>query len=187
MKIRIAFGFIPVKKSKSAKNSSNNALIVGVIVVLLLGVYIWKQKGTNWLTGMPSEEKEVAMSSGTPTPKPKPRKLNPGKETFTYAPGPKAVGPKIYEFSLDPFDVKTGVKQTITVKATYTSPITSVTARLDTDTKKTNLTFTRVAGTDTNGTWQATLTADDTHEETYYLDFTLVGQDATYNGGFAFR
>lgn len=176
-----------MKRSKSTKQSSNTALLVGIVVVVLLGWYIVSQKGADWFMGTPKEEKEIAMESGTPSPKPKPRKLNPGKETFAFAPGPKAVGPKIYEFTLDPLDVKVGAKQTITVKATYTTPITSVTARLDTDTKKTPLTFTRIAGTDTNGTWQATLTADDTHEETYYLDFTLVGQDATYNGGFAFR
>ncbi len=169
---------------------SNTPLFIGIgAIVLLLAFYIFTQKGemVSWLSGVPAEESGGATPTASMRPKPSPRLLNPGKETFQYAPGPKAKGPKIYEFSLDPLGVKPGVTQTITVKATHTSPITSVTARLDTDTKKTPLTFTRIAGTDTNGTWQATRISDDTYNEIYYLDFTLVGTDETYTGGFAFR
>jgi len=179
-----------LNKTKS-NGPSNTPLLVGIIaVVLLFGFYVLSQKDTlvGWLSGVPTEDTtQSAPMGGTPKAKPSPRPLNPGKETFQFSPGPKAVGPKIYEFSLDPLDVKSGVTQTITVKATYTSPITSVSARLDTDTKKTPLTFTKIAGTDTNGTWQTTVKHEDTHNDVYYLDFTLVGADATYNGGFAFR
>lgn len=178
-----------VKKTKSIGAPSIALLIFLAIVVIGLGAVILGKDDLKSLFPFlkSTPEQEIAMTEASPTPRPKPRPLNPGKETLKYSPGPMVVGPKISEFSLNPLDSKVGQTQTITVKLSYTGPVTSVTARLDTDNKKSNLTFTRVDGTDSNGTWQATRVEDDTHDYTYYLDFTLVGSPDTYNGGFAFR
>lgn len=160
------------------KTPPNTAiLILSAVIIVVLGFIVLRNNGSY----SPDRENEISLNQDT-APKPKPRPLVQGKETFTYSPGPKAVGPKISEFSLDPMDPKVGQKQTITVKASYTSPITSVTAQLDTDNKKTNLVFTQVGDQ-----WQATRIEDDTHDHTYYVYFTLVGSPDTYKGGFAFR
>ena len=160
-----------------------------VVLIILLGVVILKKY--NFKSFLPfkkfTSKQELAVVPTINAPSPKPRPLTQGKETYTFSPGPLAIGPKISEFALDPMDPKKGQKQTISVKMNYTGPITSVTAKLDTDTKKTDLTFTRTDGTDLIGTWQTTRTEDDTHDYTYYLNFTLVGTPDTYNGGFAFR
>jgi hypothetical protein len=178
-----------VKKAKSI-GAPNIALLVvlGIIVILLGFVVVSGVDIKNFFVSMDSteDETETVMTSGT-TPRPSPRPLTQGKEVFTYSPGPLAIGPKISEFTMDPMDSKIGQRQTITVKLNYTSPVTSVTATLETDNKKAGLIFTRIDGTESNGTWQATRTEDDTHDYTYYLDFTLVGTPDTYRGGFAFR
>jgi hypothetical protein len=178
-----------VKKHQSTGTPTIALLtILGVVVILLGFIVVSGIDVKNFFVSMDSteDETESVVTKGT-TPRPTPRPLTQGKEVFTYTPGPLAVGPKISEFTMDPMDPKKGQQQTITVKLNYTSAITSVTARLDTDNKKTDLVFTRIDGTESNGTWQATRTEDDTHDYTYYLDFTLVGTPDTYRGGFAFR
>jgi hypothetical protein len=181
-----------MKKSK-AKSKGVSVIPVAVflaIVALLLGVYIISKGDTSILLsliGVKQTEEAVDVVKATPTVRPTPRPLPKGPQTYTISHGSEVKGPRMSDVTMDPFDPKVGEKQTATVKIKYTSPVTSVTARLDSDNKKQTYTFNRIDGTDTDGTWQATWVTEDTHDYTYYINFKLDSAVDSYTGGLTFR
>ena len=89
-------------------------------------------------------------------PTPTPRPLPVGSQTYTVS--GNFAGPNITEVTINPVNATAGSSQTITIKATDTSPITSVTATVKLDSAEATAQLTRISGSDTNGTWQGTLT-----------------------------
>lgn len=180
----------PPKKNQERSSYVSAVNIILAVIVIALGAYLYRiykpvsqpMTGTN--TGAKPAENVV---NGTPLPSPSPRPIAQGKQIYNGSFGPLVKGPKMTQVIVDPFDPKKGEKQTVTVKIKHELPITSVTARLDSDTMKKTYTFERIDGSDTNGTWQTSWTTEDTHDYTYFLFFELVSSDATFKDGLTFR
>lgn len=97
---------------------------------------------------------ETPPSLSTSTPKPTPKPIPTGKQIYYLGHGKNVKGPKTSQVVIDPLDPSVGKTQIVTVKITHTSPITSVKATLETDNMNKTYTFKRIAGSDTDGTWQ---------------------------------
>lgn len=93
----------------------------------------------------------------------------------------------MYEVTVDPFDPPIGAVQTITAKIRYTSPVVSASVRLDADTTQQTFPLALIAGTDLDGTWQASWTTTDRHDRRYYASFTIASTIDSYTGGLTFR
>lgn len=85
-----------------------------------------------------------------------------GTETYNISQG-KTDGPKISKATVNPHDPKEGTKQTITVFANHTKPITWVKVTVYSDNKIDVHDLSLSSGTNLNGTWSGSWTISDTH------------------------
>lgn len=122
-----------------------------------------------------------------PTRRPTPLPIPYEKQVAKWSHGEDVKGPKPVEVIIDPFDPKIGEKQTYTVKIMYDIPVTSAILILNTDTKNTRYPLKLIDGTLTQGTWQSTITTEDTHDYVYYPVFELKSSRDTFKSGLSIR
>jgi hypothetical protein len=160
---------------KGEETRSNMLLAILILIAVALGYYVWRTS-TKGLPLFPGKKTGLSEGAATPTPKvsPTPTRLRQGTETYTISQASSERGPKIQQLTLDPHEPKVGASQTISVKVRHTSAVQSVTIDLQTDTKSRTLTLTLSQGTSTEGTWQATWTADDSL--LYMYKYTITAQ-----------
>jgi len=134
-----------------------------------------------------------SVASPTPTSIPAPIQektivpLPTGAQTYNFSHGTEVNGPKISQLTLDPLAINIGETQTITLKATHPSPITSVSVELITDTMSTPHTLTKISGTGTDGTWSGSWEVKDTINARYGLRLILNSSDSNYDNTMWFR
>lgn len=122
------------------------------------------------------------------SPLPKPSVILPkGAQTYNFSHGDQVLGPKTSTLTLDPLSPNTGETQTITLKATHTSPITSVSVELITDNQTTPHTLTQKDGTNQDGTWSGSWKMSDTFQAKYGLRLILKSDDHDYDNTMWFK
>lgn len=155
---------------KSKKNKLPLILIVILIAVLAyLGYTYFSGKGQmlpntiRRITGLPT-----GTATPTPTPKPTPRPIGTGKQEFNVSMS-KNTWPKLTKVVMDPIDPGLLSRQTISVEANDTAPITSITATLKLNDKTKVFTLAPVEGTDLKGRWEASWMFSGSYDEYYHL------------------
>lgn len=165
------------------------SLLVVVLVVIALGsaaYYIWTQFGpslgvippTASLTPVTPIQKSPSPTI-IPSPSPTPAPLKSGKETYLISQGSETKGPRIYELSLDPLDIKNGQQQSISVKVSDPSSVRSVKINFKSDNKSRTLTLNLSEGTAQDGAWKTSWTLDDSVDFKYSLEITATGGSGT--------
>lgn len=146
------------------------------------------QESLRKFTGYKTDQSlETQTPSPSPTPKPSPKPIPSGKQIYNLSHGKNVIGPRISQVIIDPLDPSVGKTQVVTVKIAHTSPVASVKATLKTDNINKTYTFKHVAGSNTDGTWQASWIIEDSYDYTYYLFFRLTSEVDTFEGGLTFR
>jgi hypothetical protein len=111
--------------------------------------------------------------SKLPTPTINPIPLPQGKTYFRASTGDKTRTATLTEITFDPLDVKVGEKQVIDVGVSSKSKIKSVKIKIESDRQKTEISLTRISGSDSEGVWQGTLINKDSHKDIYNFIFTI--------------
>ena len=133
------------------------AIVVGLILLSLLVYKNYKKSST-----APLADQAPAKSDSSTTPIPLPK----GKQSFTVN-GGKRNGIEWKITTVDPYDPSLNQKQALSIKIISDTPVSGVTATLETDTKKTAYPLALSDGTDKDGLWQGSWTVEDTHNVTY--------------------
>lgn len=172
-----------------ATSPAGISVIVFLIILLSLGVYLYARKSP-LLSFLPSYSKQQRVPTVTPTPTPTPRpikELPGGKQVYNVSNGPKVIGPKIQQITLDPQTPSLEATQTVTIKVKNDSPVTEAIAYVQTDNKELRHIMNLIQGTTTDGTWQASWKMSDTYNYTYYIRFDLKSATGEYNDGIRLR
>ncbi|HSV94428.1 MAG TPA: hypothetical protein VLH94_00420 [Spirochaetia bacterium] len=85
-----------------------------------------------------------------------------GEEIYSISQG-KTDGPKITKAIINPHDPKEGIKQTVTIFANHTKPISWVKVTVYSDNKTEIRDLALSSGTSLSGTWSGSWTTNDTH------------------------
>jgi hypothetical protein len=170
---------------------------LSVLLILILAVALWlflvKQTATTreklQITQLEPTSTTTLKTTPTPppAPTPAPKPLPSGRQIYNLSHGENVNGPKISQVIIDPLDPSVGGTQIVIIKITHTSPVTKAEATLETDNMDKTYILDRVAGSDTDGTWQASWKTEDSYNRTYYLFFKLESEEDTYEGGLTFR
>lgn len=123
----------------------------------------------------------------THTPKPTIIPLPEGSQTYNFSVGKDVVGPKISKLTIDPLTPQVANNQVVTLSASHTSRISSVTIEVITDNKSSRHTLTQKSGTDLEGTWEGSWTIDDAYDYNYGLRLILSSNQGTYDNTMWFR
>lgn len=123
----------------------------------------------------------ASLPSQQATPTPTPKSIPTGKQTFSVSSG-KQTGPQFTTGEIDPYDPAPGTKQTISVSAASTSPITTMNLTMQTDTKSKEIPMQLTGGTTTKGTWEGVWSVDDTY--LYKYDATITATDGQETNSF---
>lgn len=110
-----------------------------------------------------------------------------GPQTYKFSHGKEVLGPKTSELTLDPLTPQNGQTQTLTLQASHTSPITSVSVEVITDNQTTPHALTQSSGDELDGTWSGSWTIDDSYDYTYGLRLMLSSADHNYDNTMWFR
>ena len=175
--------------------SSSFKQALSILLVLVLAASLWlflAERTTTTRERLQVMQPEptpavTLITTPIPTPTPTPKPIPSGRQIYNISHGKDVKGPKMSQVIVDPLDPSVGGTQIVTVKIAYTSPITDVKATLETDNMNKTYTFKRIAGSDTDGTWQASWKMEDSYDYTYYLFFKLASEADTYEGGLTFR
>lgn len=173
-------------KGLRPKSKRLMAILIPTILVATFLLILFKNQLALWakryqigLAPQPSPTTTLepkTAASPTPTPRGTPTPLKKGKETYYISQSSSVKGPKITQVTLDPLDPKNGEKQTITVKALHSGPVTQVKISLMSDNKTQTLSsLSLVSGTNLEGEWQVSWTVDDTILYKYILKITATG------------
>jgi hypothetical protein len=176
---------------------SNSKQALSVLLILALAVALWLflvERITTTREGLqiiqPETTPSVALVTTpipTPTPTPTPKPLPSGRQIYNLSHGENVKGPRMSQVIIDPLDPLAGGTQIVTVKIAHTSPVTDAKATLKTDNMDKTYTLKRIAGSDTDGTWQASWKMEDSYDYTYYLFFKLTSETDSFEGGLTFR
>ncbi len=174
--------------------------LLGILVIVILGsLYLYIN--TQYPSLFQDTATRIANTFTSPSPSPLssppptapvvPEKiftpLPTGSQTYKFSHGDQVLGPKISEITIDPLEIKPGEKQTITLLAAHTFPITSVSIEIITDTKTTPHTLDKIGGTNQDGTWQGTWEFEDTTAKRYGIRLILKSSDHDYDNIMVFR
>lgn len=123
------------------------------------------------VSSLPSASPLAPAVTPTPTPKPTPRPLPTGPQQYSVS---SRSNPEVKTFDISSLDTKVGdlQKMSITIQGSP-SPVSSVTVKLITDNKSTDYPLTLSSGSNTNGVWSGTWTANDTHDTIYQATVTV--------------
>lgn len=160
-------------------------ILLFVAVVLAAAFYfVWKSitPSVEEVTTNPDLPKEIGKieitksptpkPKATPTPSPIPLKPDNGQKG-TYQVGMGAHdGPTITQVVFDPLDAKKGQTLSFTVKANFTSAISTLTGTLTTDHGSVDVTFSPSSGTATDGVWSGSVSLSDSVDYKYILTLT---------------
>lgn len=174
-----------MKKITNNKGMSVVVILLFVAVVLAVAFYfVWKSITPSIQepvanTDIPKEIGKIEIAK-SPTPKPKatptptPIPLIPDngvKGTYQVGMGAHD-GPTITQVIFDPLDAKKGQTLNLTVKASFTSAISTLTGTLTTDHGAVDINFTQSSGSATDGMWSGSVTLQDTVDYKYILTLT---------------
>lgn len=118
--------------------------------------------------------KATAKPVAASTPKPTPAPLKPDnglKGTYQVGMGSHD-GPTVSQVVFDPLDAKKGQTLNITIKTSFTSAVSSVTAVLTEDSSTQDITFNLSSGTNLDGVWSGSVTLNDSVDYKYILTIT---------------
>lgn len=172
---------------------------VAVFVLLYIALNVWVffygtemfgKKAGNALETVSFARPQVSSPTPKPTLTPTPRpikELPGGKQVYNVSSGPKVIGPKIQQITLDPQTPSPQETQTVTIKVKHDSPVTEAVAYVQTDNKELNYAMKLIEGTTTDGTWQASWKMADTYNYNYYIRFDLKSATGEYNDGIRLR
>lgn len=130
---------------------------------------------------------QIAVPASRPTLPP--RKIYPlpaGRQSWRFSQGRLVTGPKIQTATVDPVDAANGTTQTVTITVKHDSPV-SATVTVRTDTTAPSYPMKLIAGTLTDGTWEASWKVLDTHNYIYRINFLLQSSTGNWSGGLTFR
>ncbi len=186
-------------------------IILFCVVIISAGAYIYARRDT-FLTKSVAVEKKVQPTPfvtsttvqptsiitntkvrptsipPTKTPTSRPIKDIPGgKQVYNVSNGPKVVGPKIQQITLDPQIPSPKDTQTVTITVKHDSPVTEATAYVETDNTVSKYPMKLIQGTTTDGTWQGSWKINDTYNYNYYIRFDLKSATGEYNNGIRLR
>ncbi|HUD20106.1 MAG TPA: hypothetical protein VMR81_06720 [Patescibacteria group bacterium] len=172
----------PVGTAKSPSNKISIIIPIIAVVFLLanIGLFLYLQYVTNKqnapVATVPAPT-QVTSTSPTPThtpkPTPTPYPLAQGKISYNIGYSKTHTGPQINSITINPFDPKKGVQQTLSINVSATSPVLSADLALTTDTKTATYSMTKDSQDPTGNTWSATYTTDDTHLYVYSPQVTV--------------
>lgn len=158
-----------MKLDKLLKSKLGLIILILISVFLLVLGYSYFSPGNQLpesirrITGLP-----VATITPTPTPEPTPRPIGTGRQEFNVSMS-KNTWPKLAKVIIDPIDPNLLQKQTISVEANDSAPITAVTATLKLNDKTKALNLSLVEGTNVRGRWEASWVFSGAYDEYYHL------------------
>lgn len=163
----------------------NNYLILILVILIIIVTVLQfmllqasrKNAGTFIEVSHVSSPPPIPKTTPTPSSSPTPISLPQGKGVYSVSQG-KHQGPSISQVTFDPLDVRKGQKLTITIKATDQTPVTSVTATLQTDSTQNELVFKQVSDTSTSD-WETSIKIDDTLWYRYILTIKATSSNGT--------
>lgn len=200
---------MPANHQSSAKPSKGFTLhpsvpfIIVLALLLYAGLNAWIYfYGTQLFTFNPFVKKALTTVSivkeqgfgkiATPTPKLLPETfptyaLPSGRQQWTFEHGNGVTGPKIQTATVNPLTPNKGDKQTITITIKNDTPVTVARATVFTDGQQNRLDLKLSGGTPTDGTWEGSLTMNDTYKIIYHIDFHLESATNRWDGALRFR
>ncbi len=89
--------------------------------------------------------------------------------------------PQLREAVIDPLDIKVGDIQKLTLKIEDQEGVSSVTAEIEHDNGKDNISLNLIDGNKNKGTWHGKWKAYNTHSKTYHTTFTAVNSKGKSN------
>ncbi len=173
-----------MSRKYNSKGISSIFILLFVVIVMGVALYFVIQNLNLTLPQTTSDQNQdnIALTDSTPKPsqtvataKPEPTRspipLKPDDGTKgTYQVGMGThTGPTITQVVFDPLDVQKGQVLKVTIKAYYTSPISSITATLGTDNSSQEMQFKLIAGSTTDGQWSGSTTLQDSVSYNYNL------------------
>jgi hypothetical protein len=156
-----------VKRYRSLSPLQKKNIAIGVVVfIIILTLIIILLSRSSRITRLTT----VTTPTLTPTPTAYPVNRH-GKLGFAISSGKKS-GPQFAKGFVDPYDVQVGKPQLLSLTFSQSSPVTSVTATWQTDTKQTVVLLKLVEGTATEGRWEGSWICDDTYLYTLAISAT---------------
>lgn len=155
--------------------------IVAALSVFFFDPVVWKS--------LRKPTPTPAMEAIAPTPS-EPRiltNLPKGTQTYTFSHGDKVTGPKPSTVTLNPLSTTLNEKQSITITVTESSPVTSASVFLTTDTKKDVEHVLTKSTTTKKDVWTGSWSVDDTSDQRYEARLYITSSDGVYNNTMRFR
>ncbi len=162
---------------------------ISVIFILLfiaivlggVGYFVWKNtvpnENFNTADNSQGQQQLIPTPTSTPTPtaKPSPIPLKPDNGTKgTYQVGMGAHdGPSVTQVIFDPLDVKKGQVLNLAIRASFTSPISTITATITTDGGTQDIPVSLASGTTSDGQWTGSTTINNPVDYIYSLTIKL--------------
>jgi hypothetical protein len=157
------------------------AVFILLYIAFNIGVYMYGAKTGVFESKLAQIFRPGPIPSPTaiPSPTPTPRPISHGPKEFTVGQTDTTV-PQMRGGRIDPYDPARGATQTVTISIKHTSPVTRVTAELDTDHDESPpIPFTLVSGTALDGTWKGSWQVTDTYLYTYILELKAISGSKT--------
>lgn len=178
-----------VHRTHTIRKNSYNPLIIFLLFLLvfvsIVGGVIFGY--LQYTKAQAPEVADIAMVQPVESKKAPLMPLAQGPQTYSYSHGKNVLGPKPQVVQISTIDPGLNGKQKVTVTIKHTSPITDVSVNLKTDNQTKNYPMNKVAGSDTDGTWEGEWTVSDSYNEIYFLEFDLKSTTTSYKDGLAFR
>ncbi len=156
---------------------SQNKVVYGILIVLLIVASYLGYKYSLSSRKLTQNTKKITQPitsptpTNSPTPTPTPIALKPGKGGYNISHA-KSDGPLITKVLFDPLDVKINMPLSLSVEVVSASPVTVVVGTLQSDSKTTNLVFTKAKTKGETETWITEVTPSDTLWYTYIVSVT---------------
>lgn len=177
-------------KPKSVRPIFIASLLVVVILSILSFVILRpKNADISSLSGFSLDKKPAGLAAipNTLVKAPIPHLVLPqGKQEFTIMSGQGNI-PKGTKIVADPLDSPKGTEQTIDFTLTSPADVDSVNLKVDTDNQSKTYPMTLKSGDNKDGTWTATWTMADSHENNFAMYFIINYQGKTQTVPFAIR
>jgi len=198
-------------KPKWWQQRSFRLSILTLILICLIGIYVWKQFNlhsntsntqknnqilnfdqyldnlVNKLHQNPGPNATTAPLISTPSPTPTPKPLPHGIQIYNFSHGKNVQGPKPLQVTIDPIDPKLNTYQRFSVKIKHSQPVTSAQIILITDNYSQTIPLSLKSGTNLDGIWTAKYKI--THNYNYHYQIKMIFSDSQtqFKGALTFR